>query len=132
MLKIDNFVLEIAKAHPGIREVWLIGSRANNQARPDSDWNLLVFADDDAFQQLGKNIQFRRADVQLLVVCDGEKFQEPWGDNPKQGYLSEWEWTKISDREAQYCGIKWAQEEKGGQTALELCRAIRLWPAEKQ
>lgn len=131
MLKIDKFLSKITRAHPGIREIWLIGSRANGQARPKSDWNLFVFADEDTFKQLGRNLQFRRADVQLWVVRDSDEFCEPWGDNPKQGYLSEWEWVKISDREAQYCGIKWAQEEKGGQTAMELCRAIRLWPAVK-
>ncbi|MGE5819838.1 MAG: nucleotidyltransferase domain-containing protein [Deltaproteobacteria bacterium] len=132
MLKIDAYVAKIARAHPGIREIWLFGSRAKGPAHPKSDWNLFVFADDDTLQQLGKSLQFRRGDVQLLVVRDGDEFREPWGANPKQGYLSEWEWVKISDREAQYCGIKWAQEEKGGQTAMELCKAIRLWPMEKQ
>ena len=131
MLNIDAYVAKIARAHPGIREIWLFGSRAKGLAHPKSDWNLFLFADEDTLQQLGKSLQFRRGDVQLLVVRDGDEFREPWGNNPKQGYLSEWEWVKISDREAQYCGIKWAQEEKGGQTAMELCRAIRLWPTEK-
>ena len=132
MLKIDDFLSEITQAHPGIREIWLLGSRAKGQARPNSDWNLFVFADEDTFQQLGSNVQFRRADVELLVVRDGDEFREPWGDNPKQGYLSEWEWVKTSDKEAQYYGTKWAQEEKGGQTTIELCRARRLWPVDKQ
>ena len=132
MLKIDGFISKITRAHPGIREIWLLGSRAKGEARPNSDWNLFVFADEDTFQRLGRSLQFRRTDVQLLVVRDGDEFWEPWGNNPKQGYLSEWEWVKISDREAQYCGIKWAQEEKGGQTAMELCRAIRLWPTERR
>lgn len=131
-LRIDQFVSKLAKAHPQIREIWLFGSRAKGGSSPDADWNLFVFADGETFRQLGRNRRFRRADVQLLVVLDGDEFQEPWGDNPKRGYLSEWEWVKISDREAQYCGIKWAQEEKGGQTAIELCRAIRVWPMEKQ
>lgn len=131
LLKIDDFLSKITRAHPGIREIWLFGSRAKGEGRPGSDWNFFVFADEDTFQQLAKNIRFKRADVQLLVIRNGDEFREPWGRNPKQGYLSEWEWVKISDREAQYCGIKWAQEEKGGQTALELCKAIRLWPMEK-
>ncbi len=128
MLKIDDFLSKITRAHPGIREIWLFGSRAKGEARANSDWNLFLFADEESLQQLGRNIRFKRAAVQVLVVCDGDAFREPWGKKPKQGYLSEWEWEKISDREAQYCGIKWAQEEKGGQTAMELCKAIRLWP----
>lgn len=130
MLKIDAYVAKIAQAHPGIREIWLFGSRAKGHAHPKSDWNLFVFADDDTLQQIGKDLQFRRGDVQLLVVRDGDEFRELWSNKPKQGYLSEWEWVKTSAREAQYCGIKWAQEEKGGQTAMELCKAVRLWPAE--
>ncbi len=98
MVKIDNFISKITQAHPGIREIWLFGSRAKGEARPNSDWNLFVFADDDTLQQLGRNVRFKRADVQLLVVRDGEEFREPWGRNPKQGYLSEWEWVKISGR----------------------------------
>ena len=132
MLKIDDFVSEITQAHSGIREIWLLGSRAKGQARPDSDWNLFVFADEETLRQLGGNVRFKRADVQLLVVRDGDEFREPWGDNPKHGYLSEWEWVKTSDREAQYFGTKWCQEEKGGQTVIELCTAIRLWPLDKQ
>ena len=132
MLNIDDFLSRITATHPGIREIWLFGSRANGQARPNSNWNLFVFAGQDTLQRLGESSRFRRADIQLLVVKDGDEFREPWGDKPKQGYLSEWEWLKISDREAEYCGIKWAQEEKGGQTSMELCRAIRLWPRENQ
>lgn len=132
MLNIDEFLSRITATHPGIREIWLFGSRAKGQARPNSNWNLFVFAGQDTLQRLAESSRFRRADVQLLVVKDGDEFREPWGDKPKQGYLTEWEWVKISDREAEYCGIKWAQEEKGGQTSMELCRAILLWPREKQ
>lgn len=132
MLKIDDFLSEVTRAHPGIREIWLLGSRAKGHERPDSDWNLLAFADEDTFQELRGNVQFRRADVELLVVRDGDEFREPWGDNPKHGYLSEWAWVKTSDREAQYHGTKWVQDEKGGRTIIELCRASRLWPVDKQ
>lgn len=37
-------VLKELKADPAVLAVWLIGSRANCRARPNSDWDLLVFA----------------------------------------------------------------------------------------
>jgi hypothetical protein len=132
MLKIDDFLSKVTRAHPGIREIWLLESRAKDHVRPDSEWNLLVFADEDTFQQLRRGVQFRRTDVKLLVVRDGDEFREPWDDDPERGYLSEWEWVKTSDREAQYHGTKWVQDEKGGRTIIELCRASRLWPVEKK
>ena len=128
MLNIDDFLSKITQAYPAIREIWLFGSRAKGEARPDSDWNLFVFADEETLQRLGGNKRFKRPGVQLLVVRDGDAFREPWDKKPKEGCLSEWEWVKVSDREAQYCGVKWAQEEKGGQTAIELCKAVRVWP----
>ncbi len=131
-IKIDDFLSEITDAHPGIREIWLFGSRAKGDERPGSDWNLLAFADEDTFKQLCRNLQFRRADTELLVVLDGDEFREPWGERPKSGYLSEWEWVKSSDREAQYHGTKWVQDEKGGRTEIQLCKAIRLWPVDKR
>ena len=132
MLKIDNFLSKVTRAYPGIREIWLLASPAKGHGRPNSDWALLAFADEDTFQQLRSDVRFRRADVELLVVRDGDEFREPWGDNPEHGYLSEWEWVKTSDREAQYHGTKWVQDEKVGRTIIELCRASRIWPVDKQ
>ncbi len=131
-VKIDDFLSRLTQAHPGIREIWLLGSRAKGDERTDSDWNLLAFADQDTFERLCSNARFRRVGVELLVVRDGDEFREPWGDKPKHGYLSEWEWVKTSDREAQYHGTKWVQDEKGGRTIIELCKASRLWPVDKQ
>ncbi len=131
-MKIDDFISDLAHAHPGIREIWLLASPAEADERPNPGWNLLVFADEDTFKQLCRNVQFRRTDVELLVVRDGDEFRSPWGDKPKHGYLSEWEWVKISDREAQYHGTKWVQDEKGGRTIIELCKASRLWPLDKK
>lgn len=132
MLKVDDFLSKITHAHPGIREIWLLKSPTKDYAGADAAWNLLVFADEDMFQQLRRHVQFRRTDLKLLVVRDGDEFREPWGNDPEQGYLSEWEWVKTSDREARYQGSKWVQDEKGGRTIIELCRASRLWPVEKK
>ena len=66
------------------------------------------------------------------MVRDGDEFRDPWNQNSEPGYLSEWEWVKTSEREAQYYGTKWVQDEKLGRAIVELCKASLLWPAEKK
>lgn len=131
MRKIDGFLRKITRAHPGIREVWRLAYPVKTEARRGSLFALLVFADEDTFQRLRSDLRFKRADVELLVVRNGDEFQEPWGDNPERGYLSEWEWVKTSDQEAQYHGTRWVQDEKLFRTIIELCKASRVWPAAK-
>jgi hypothetical protein len=131
MSKIDNFLTKLTRAHPGIREIWRLAYSTKGPTRRGSDWALLAFADEDTFGQLSRDVRFRRADVELLVVREGDEFCEPWGDHPERGYLSDWEWVRTSDREAQYHGTTWVNDEKLFRTTIELCKAIRLWPAEK-
>jgi len=132
MLKLDDFLSKLTHAHPGMREIWLLASPAKGRGRHSSAWKLLAFADEDTFQRLRSDIRFRRAEVELLVVRDGDEFREPWSDRTEPGYLSEWEWVKTSAREAQYYGTKWVQDEKLGRAIIELCKASLLWPADKK
>jgi hypothetical protein len=48
---VDAYVTDLVAACPLIESVWLLSSRVNDTARPDSDWDLLVFADDAAFRR---------------------------------------------------------------------------------
>jgi hypothetical protein len=132
MFKNDPYLSEITRAHPSIGEIWLLASPVSDYVRLDLRWTLLVFADEYTFQQLCRDVRFERADVELLVVRDGDEFREPWGNNSEPGYLSEWDWVKTSDREAQYHGTKWVQDEKGGRAIIELCKASRIWPMDKE
>jgi len=132
MLKIDDFLAKLTRAHPGMREIWLLASPAKGHGRHSSAWKLLAFADEDTFQRIRTDIRFRRAEVELLVVRDGDEFREPWSASAEPGYLSEWEWVKTSAREAQYYGTKWVQDEKLGRAIVELCKATLLWPADKK
>lgn len=126
--KIEDFIFRITGTYEAIEEVWLIGSRANGTARPDSDWDLLVFADEPTFQRMRKNRRLRRAEIDCLVVRDGNEFREPWGRRPKHGDLSGWGWTTISQSEAEYDATKWVEDEDGGRTISKRCKAIRIWP----
>lgn len=90
------WLAEVVRRHPGIAEVWLIGSRANGTETPESDWDFLVFpccvVEPDGGLETGwlrsdqgretglpagvaasihADSTLRRADVDFLVVTDG-------------------------------------------------------------
>jgi hypothetical protein len=92
--------------------------------RPDSDWDLLVMGDVTTLNELRTATDLRCPEVDLLIVYNGDDFEEPWPDpsdsrGPKRGSLGAlpgWEWNYVSDREAQYTGRGASHE------------AIRVWP----
>ncbi len=77
MLKINGFLSKITRAYPGIREIWLLASPEKGRRRHGSVWKLLAFADEETFQQLRGDLRFKRADVELLVVRNGDEFRQP-------------------------------------------------------
>jgi predicted nucleotidyltransferase len=127
--ELATYIATLVDAHPGIREIWLIGSRANGTARPDSDWDLLAFADNGSLAALASDDTFNRHDIDLLVVFDGDRFRKPWldGEAVKSGSLVGWEWERISDRAATYKAVK-ASEEDDFYVDITKGRAVRLWP----
>ncbi len=124
----DNFSLEsyvqlLVNSYPSLSEVWLLGSRADATYKPDSDWDLLVFADRHAFDKMKGNGTLRVSKFDLLVVFDEDHFEQPWTEEgysvPKQGSLTDWQWRKESDSTSSYS------------CSRRRCRrtAKRLWPA---
>jgi len=97
-------------AFPAIEEVWLIGSRANHTAHAGSDWDFIAFADQAACDEIEVDAQWHRADVDLLVVVDGNEFKRPWG-NPQAGTLEAWAWKRAGPTAATYIGSTWSDDE---------------------
>ena len=98
------YVDALLRAYPAIKEVWLIGSRANGSAKPSSDWDYLVMADCSTLRALSVHAAFNDPTVDLLVVYDGNNFRKPWPDGyrEKKGSLAGWEWRRISGTDARY------------------------------
>lgn len=69
-------------------QVWLFGSRARGQARPDSDWDFLAVLPDDApdqdldicsvWQRL-RDLQLQRAEVLTMTWSDFETWKRSLG-----------------------------------------------------
>jgi len=127
MTEISAYVSSLTCEHRGITELWLFGSRSNNTARPDSDWDLFAFANPQTLRDLSVDTRHQRPDIDLLIVLDGDEFREPWGDNPKRGWLTEWEWTKISETEALYTSPSRETTAREWSRPLRKSKAIRIW-----
>lgn len=75
---LSEYIENLLSVCPEITEVWLIGSRANNKAQEDSDWDLFVFGNDHTLSTLQENLSLRHPDIDLLIVYNGNDFREPW------------------------------------------------------
>lgn len=109
-LTISCWVNNVSATIPGIREIWLIGSRANKTERVDSDYDFLVLADEKFLSAIRKRYDLHRADVDFLVSTDGVNFQSAWGSK-KTIVLSKIGWQLISETTAVYEGQKWIADE---------------------
>lgn len=129
---IGPYLERLLAAYPNIESVWLIGSRANETARDDSDWDLLVFASREVLEALSTDDSFSRSDVDLLVVYDGDNFESPYGgtDNrrSKKGSLKKWEWQHFSADLASYEACK---PGEGMHIDIERRSGVRIWPNQK-
>ena len=126
--------------------IWLAGSRANGRATTTSDTDLFVFA---SFAYLGALRAMTPCidTVDVLVVCDGNHFEEPW--KGKKGSLEGWQWRQLSEGRATYAGRKFIPDvgdEEGDGYALNAgpsaqgCstgtfreykeNALRIWPGD--
>jgi len=125
------YVRKLTTAHRNVKEMWLLGSRANGTAKPTSDWDILAFADDPTFNALRDDTELHHSDVDLLVVrsADG-RFEKPWG-RKKSGSLEKWQWNRLSETEATYRSTKFVPdpgETHHGDFHEQTFKAIRLWP----
>jgi hypothetical protein len=81
LLMIGAFIEQAVEGNPlrWLTGGWLMGSRANNTHRPDSDWDYLVWANDERrlLDTLGQDSSFHDATVDLLVVIGDELFAKP-------------------------------------------------------
>jgi len=92
-----------------IRAVWSSGEAGSVLAA--TSHQLIVFADRQTLLSLRKSGELHRADVELLVVFDGDQFENAWGPRRLSGSLSRWAWRQVNDQLAYFDESKWAPRE---------------------
>jgi hypothetical protein len=93
-------------------------------------YELLAFADVRTLQRLRQSSQLHRADVELLVVFDGDRFENAWGQRRISGSLARWAWRQVSDELAYYDESKWAPGAAAGAVVRVRRKAILIWSSE--
>ena len=118
MDEICTFAARLAACCLDIRSVWSI------------EHALLLFADERTLAHLRKCEDLRRADVDVLVVIDGDRFENVWGPRKLSGSLGRWAWQQVSPDEAYYDESRW--DDAGGQAGRVVRvrrKAALLWRA---
>ena len=125
--EITDYVRALGEKCRDLQSIWLIGSRAYPDVAQTSDWDLLAFGNSNALECLRQSADLHRHDVDCLVVTNGNDFENAWGDRPKTGSLSLWEWQEKSDVQAEYTAAKPAPGANWGGVSLRRHLAVRLW-----
>lgn len=113
-----------------IRAVWSVG-HAEAAAEPER-CELVVFADQSTLQSLRKSAPLHRADVDLVVVVDGDRFESAWGERRISGSLARWAWRQVSPELAYYDESRWAEREgDDGSVVRVRMKATLLWQAQQ-
>jgi polymorphic toxin system nucleotidyltransferase-like protein len=123
---ISDYARQLAHACADVSAVWLFGSRANGTARENSDWDLLVFGGEGAYDCLAASTHLHRLDVDCLVMLGSDEFSNAWGTRPKSGSLSGWAWKQGSGTIAQYTEVK----PRGRGDDFNMVLTPRIWSRE--
>jgi hypothetical protein len=119
MDQISAFAARLAACCLDIRSVWSI------------EHALLVFADERTLAHLRKCEDLRSADVDVLVVTDGDRFENVWGPHRLSGSLGRWAWQQVSPEEAYYDESRWADAGgQGGRVVRVRRKATLVWRAQ--
>jgi hypothetical protein len=95
-------VAELA-AEPSTREIWLFGSRANGTATEESDWDLLVFTDEDP-----RPVAARRLKIKIDILRVGPSGQALL-EGETEGHrleFADFSWLRVSGKCASYLDKK--------------------------
>ena len=111
-----------------IRAVWSSADAGSLLAA--ASHQLIVFADRPTLLSLRRSERLHRADVELLVVFDGDQFENAWGPQRLSGSLSRWAWRQVSDELAYFDQSKWSHPERDAGAVIRVRRqAVLIWAA---
>jgi len=132
-LKLPAIVLRVInelKADRSVREIWLIGSRANKMAIPTSDWDFLVRSNSNPKERSARcdSIDILWAGPSGTILLEGQTETFAFS-------FSDFQWTEIAPGIAQYVGRKFIDDIECGVIRdagkpiqnRPTQRAIRVW-----
>lgn len=126
--ELSRFVSSVLVHCPDIRAVWWSGD-AHTAADPLPRLHrLVILADTPTLNVLRNSERLHRADVQALVVFDGDQFQDAWGPERAAGSLARWAWRQDEPDVAYYSEAKWAHGNRAAGIVARIRRkAFLVW-----
>jgi hypothetical protein len=111
-----------------IEAVWSVGHSADVETPQSLKSELLIFADRATLARLRKCDGLHQPDVSLLVVVDGDLFENAWGALRPSGSLARWAWRQVSDDQAYYDESCWAAPPDDAGNVVRVRRtAFLVW-----
>lgn len=122
--EIAEFIARVRQCCLEVRQVWLV-AQDGAPAVAAPRWELLAFGSSETLKRLRRADNLHRSDIDVLVVTDGDHFENAWGPRQLSGSLARWGWRPASAGEAYYDEAKWAGED--GAVVRVRRRAALLW-----
>jgi len=93
---------------PRTESLWLVGSRANERAKDDSDWDFLVFSANELVRTRARleNVDVIRVGPSGRVLVEG-------APEYLASTFDDFQWTRLDARRANYVGKKFREFEFG-------------------
>jgi hypothetical protein len=125
---ISAFVSSVLASCLDIRSVWSTDHCPDQSRLTPARHELLAFADAATLERLRRCEYLHRADIEFLVVVDGDLFESAWGPRKLSGSLARWAWRQISPHEAYYDESRWAQSDADAGAVVRVRRkAFAVW-----
>ena len=103
-----------------LRAIWSMGGG-------NALYGLLAFADGRTLELLRRSETLHRCDIELLVVVDGDRFENAWGPRRISGALSRCAWREVESGVAYYDESRWAEGEGSGSVVRVRRNARLIW-----
>jgi hypothetical protein len=126
-----SFIHLVLGACPDIRAVWSLDHEPGGPWSDEGPCRLLAFANASALKRLQAATELHRADIEFLVVVDGDEFASAWGPSNLSGSLARWAWRQTAADEAHYDESRWAERDGGTRTVVRVRRkAFLVWQSD--
>ena len=122
-----EFMRRLLRQGMDIQAVWSIGHGAESVASEPGVTGVLVFADRPTLDRLRKCDDLHGAGLELLVVVDGDVFENTCGTQRLSGSLARWAWREVRDGEAYYDESRWAHSGDAGNVVRVRRKAYLVW-----
>ena len=126
-----SFIHLVLATCPDIRAVWSLDHEPGGPWSDEGPCRLLAFANASVLKCLQASDDLHRADIEFLVVVDGDEFASAWGPSNLSGSLARWAWRQTATDEAYYDESRWAERDGGSRAVVRVRRkAFLVWQSD--